>query len=119
MDEVTAENEDVSQVAGATGVGAGLSGHRSTAWLATTTYCVCNKRLREYLTSERSRVQDRDMGLCESRLCELSWFQCLTSSKWIKLHVFTTLQMGPNGLGDYPCAWVRLFMVIIIYFYFC
>ena len=26
-DEVTAENEDVSQVAGATGVGAGLSGH--------------------------------------------------------------------------------------------
>ena len=79
------------QVAGATGVGAGLSGHRSTAWLAATPYCIYNERLREYLTLERSPVQDRD-----TRLCELSWFQSLTSSNWIKFHVHQRFKWAPT-----------------------
>lgn len=88
---MTAENEDVSQVAGATGVGAGLSGHHSTALLAATPYCIYDERLREYLTLERSRGQDRD-----TRLCELSWFQSLTSSNWIKLHVHQRFKWAPT-----------------------
>ena len=63
-DEVTAEKKDMSQVAGAMGVGAELSEHRSTAWLAAMPYCIYNERLRECLTLEQNRVQDRDCGNC-------------------------------------------------------